>query len=335
VSAARILVTGGAGYIGSHVTLALLEAGLEPIVLDNLSTGSRNAVPKEVQLIVGDLKDEARLATLLSEMKFDAIMHFAASTVAPASVADPFTYYTNNTSNTTRLGTLAVRAGVRAIVFSSTAAVYQSNGAQAVTEEAPKIPQSPYGWSKLLSERILRDMATASDMTLGVFRYFNVAGADPAGRAGQATPNATHLIKVACEHVVGLRDAITVYGTDFPTPDGTGVRDYIHVTDLADAHVAGLHHLLAGKPGFTLNCGYGRGASVLEVIEALRRVTGEPLKVKVADRRPGDPAAIFADPSKLREVLKWVPRYDDLDEIVRSALAWERQIQLKNTVSAG
>ena len=329
---ARILVTGGAGYIGSHVTLALLEAGFEPIVLDNLSTGARSAVPLRAKFVLGDLANEVLLASLFAEMKFDAVMHFAASTVAPASISDPFTYYANNTSNTTRLGTIAAKSGVKAFVFSSTAAVYQSNGIKAATEEAPTVPQSPYGWSKLMSEQILRDMAAASDMKLGVLRYFNVAGADPQGRVGQVTQNATHLIKVACEHAVGLRDAITVYGTDYPTPDGTGIRDYVHVSDLADAHVLGLYHLLAAKAGFTLNCGYGHGASVLEVVDAMRRASGRALCIRFAERRPGDLAISVADPSKLKTMLDWKPRFDDLDEVVRSALAWESRIQSRNLV---
>jgi UDP-glucose 4-epimerase len=321
----HILVTGGAGYIGSHVALALLETGRSVTILDNLSTGSAASVPEEARLVEGDLADEALTARLFDQSRFDAVMHFAASTVAPASVADPFTYYLNNTSNTTRLGALAARAGVRAFVFSSTAAVYRSSGMEPVDESAPTGPQSPYGWSKLMSEQILRDMAAVSDFGLGILRYFNVAGADPLGRTGQRTPNATHLIKVACEHAVGKREAITVYGTDFETPDGTGVRDYVHVSDLADAHVAALTHLLAGGEGFVLNCGYGRGSSVLDVARALERVSGRPVNLRYADRRAGDPAVILANADRLRRTLDWIPRFDDLDEIVRTALKWEQR----------
>ncbi len=319
----NILVTGGAGYIGAHVALALLEAGYSVTVIDNLSTGSMAAVPKGASFVRGDLADEALVAGLFDQLQFDAVMHFAASTVAPDSVSDPFTCYRNNTANTIRLGTLAARSGVRAFVFSSTAAVYRSTGMEPVDEDAPAQPQSPYGWSKLMSEQILRDMAAASGFRLGVLRYFNVAGADPLGRAGQHTPDATHLIKVACEHAVGRRDAITVFGTDFNTPDGAGVRDYVHVSDLADAHVAALKHLLQGGEDFVLNCGYGRGYSVLDVVRALERVAGRPARLRYADRRPGDPPVIVANAERLRRVLNWTPRFDSLDEIIRTALEWE------------
>lgn len=322
----RVLVTGGAGYIGSHVALALLDAGYRVTIIDNLSTGVTAAVPGGIRFVHGDLEDRTLVAALLDRSQFDAVMHFAASTVAPASVADPFTYYGNNTANTIRLGTLSARAGVRAFVFSSTAAVYRSNGMTPVDEDAPKEPQSPYGWSKLMSEQVLRDMAAAAGMRLGVLRYFNVAGADPLGRTGQRTPNATHLIKVACEHAVGRRESITVFGTDFDTPDGTGVRDYIHVSDLADAHVAALSHLLAGGDGFVFNCGYGRGSSVLDVVRALERVSGSRVTLRFCARRAGDPAVILANADRLRRTLCWTPRLDDLDVIVRTALEWERRI---------
>lgn len=322
----NILVTGGAGYIGSHVALALLEAGYSVTIIDNLSTGSAVSAPREAHFIEGDLADELRIASLFQRGRFDAVMHFAASTVAPASVGDPFTYYRNNIANTIRLGTLAARANVRAFVFSSTAAVYRSTGMDPVDEDAPKEPQSPYGWSKLMSEQILRDMAAASDVRLGILRYFNVAGADPLGRTGQRTPNATHLIKIACEHAVGKREAITVYGTDFDTPDGTGVRDFIHVSDLADAHVAALRRLLAGGNGFVFNCGYGRGSSVLDVVRALERVSHRQVNLRYAGRRSGDPAVILANADSLRRTLNWIPRFDNLDEIIRTALEWERRI---------
>jgi UDP-glucose 4-epimerase len=323
---AQVLVTGGAGYIGSQVALALGEAGATVTILDNLATGSRLAVPDGARFVEGDLADEALLARLFEDTRFDAVMHFAASTVAPESVGDPFTFYRNNTSNTVRLGTAAARGGIRAFVFSSTAAVYRSMGMEPVDEEAPKVPENPYGWSKLMSEQILRDMAAAAGFRLGVLRYFNVAGADPLGRNGSRARNATHLIKVACEYAVGKRDAITVYGTDYATPDGTGVRDYIHVSDLSDAHVAALGHLLSGNDGFTLNCGYGRGYSVLDVVRALERVTGRAVEPRIAPRRPGDPAVVVANPDALRRLLHWTPRYDDLDTIVSTALAWEEKL---------
>lgn len=321
-----ILVTGGAGYIGSHTALALLNAGYTVTIIDNLSTGSVASVPHEARFVEGDLADDALMTRLFDQSPFDAVMHFAASAVAPESVGDPFTYYRNNTVNTIRIAELAARSGVRAFVFSSTAAVYRSGGMDPVDEDAPKEPQSPYGWSKLMSEQILLDIAAVSDFRLGILRYFNVAGADPLGRTGQRTPDATHLIKVACEHSVGKREAIIVFGTDFGTPDGTGVRDYVHVSDLADAHVAALKHLLAGGDGFVLNCGYGRGSSVLDVARALERVSCRSVKLRYACRRPGDPGVILANADRLRRTLNWTPCFDDLDEIVRTALEWERRI---------
>ncbi|HEX5006495.1 MAG TPA: UDP-glucose 4-epimerase GalE [Hyphomonadaceae bacterium] len=321
-----ILVTGGAGYIGSHVALALLDAGYDVTIVDNLSTGSAAAAPADADFIEGDVSDDALMARLMAGGGVDAVMHFAASAVAPASVRDPFSYYSNNTGHTIALGTQAARAGVPVFVFSSTAAVYRSSGMTPVDEDAPTAPQSPYGWSKLMSEQILRDMAAAAGFRLGILRYFNVAGADPLGRAGQRSPNATHLIKVACEHALGRREAITVYGTDFDTPDGTGVRDYIHVTDLADAHVAALTHLFEGGDGFVLNCGYGRGSSVLDVAHAIERVSGRPVNLRYAARRAGDPAVVLANADRLRRLLNWTPHFDDLDRIVRTALDWERHI---------
>lgn len=323
---AEVLVTGGAGYIGSQVAMALQEAGAAVTILDNLSTGSRRAVPDGARFIVGDLGDDTVLIDLFADARFDAVLHFAASTVAPDSVGDPFTFYRNNTVNTVRLGTAAARAGVRAFVFSSTAAVYRSTGMEPVDESAPKVPESPYGWSKLMSEQILADMGAAAGFRLGVLRYFNVAGADPLGRCGPRTRNATHLVKVACEYAVGKRDAITVYGTDYATPDGTGVRDYIHVADLADAHVAALRHLLAGNDGFVLNCGYGRGHSVLDVVRSLERVSRRPAALRFAPRRPGDPAVVVANPGALRRLLDWTPRHDSLDAIVATSLAWEEKL---------
>ena len=323
---ARVLVTGGAGYIGSEVARALCDAGAAVTIVDNLSTGSRLALPEDARFVEGDLGDDDVLARLFADAPFDAVIHFAARTVAPDSVADPFTFYRNNTVNTVRLGTAAARAGVRAFVFSSTAAVYRSTGMAPVDESAPKEPQSPYGWSKLMSEQILHDMGAAAGFRLGVLRYFNVAGADPLGRSGPRTRNATHLVKVACEYAVGKRDAITVYGTDYATPDGTGVRDYIHVSDLADAHGAALRHLLAGNEGFVLNCGYGRGHSVLDVVGSLERVSGRRVELRFAPRRPGDPPVVVANPGALRRLLDWTPRHNSLDAIVASGLAWEETL---------
>jgi UDP-glucose 4-epimerase len=320
-----ILVTGGCGYIGSHMVHALADAGERVIVLDNLSTGFRSALPESVPLTVGDTGDSEAVGALLKQHGVDSIIHFAASIVVPDSVRDPLGYYRNNTANTRTLLEAAVRGGVANFIFSSTAAVYGNPDSVPVSEDAPTRPMSPYGTSKLMSEIMLHDTAAAHGLKYVVLRYFNVAGADPKGRTGQSTVGATHLIKVATETALGMRPKIDVFGTDYPTPDGTCIRDYIHVTDLAAAHSAALAHLRRGGANVTFNCGYGHGYSVLEVIDAVKRVSGRNFAVMVSDRRPGDPAAIVADSTKIRTMLGWLPQFDDLDTIVAHAIAWERQ----------
>jgi UDP-glucose 4-epimerase len=322
-----VLVTGGAGYIGSHMVLDLVAAGEPVVVLDNLSTGFSWAVAPGVPLIVGESGDQALLTRLIREHGIDAILHFAASIVVPESVADPLGYYRNNTVNSRALFECAVQNGVRHIIFSSTAAVYGNPAEIPVTENAPTQPISPYGSSKLMSEIMLRDAGRAHDLKYVILRYFNVAGADPQGRTGQSTKGATHLIKVAVETALGLRPKLDVFGTDYPTRDGTCIRDYIHVADLTRAHSDALAYLRAGGASTTLNCGYGHGFSVLEVIDAVKRVAGVDFKVETAPPRAGDPAQIVADSSAARAALGWQPRYDDLDTIVRHALAWERVLR--------
>lgn len=327
-----VLVTGGAGYIGSHVVLALRDLGRRPVVIDNLVTGHAFAVPDGVPLIQGSVGDDALVRRVVAEHNVGAVMHFAASTVVPESVSDPLKYYTNNTANTTALWKACSEAGVKHAVFSSTAATYGEVGLEPVSERHATQPVSPYGWSKLMSEQVLRDIAATGAMQGVILRYFNVAGADPQLRSGQSTPKATHLIKIAAEVVVGLRDKLTVYGDTFDTPDGSGVRDYIHVTDLADAHIAALRHLEAGGSTLTLNCGYGTGISVKDVIGAVERVTGKPLPCEIGPARPGDPASVVADSSALKAQFGWKPRYDDIDLIVEHAIAWERR-RLAQTAS--
>ncbi len=319
-----VLVTGGAGYIGSHMVLDLVAAGEPVVVLDNLSTGFSWAVAPGVPLVVGESGDQALVTRLIREHGVDAILHFAASIVVPDSVADPLGYYRNNTVNSRALFECAVKNGVRHVIFSSTAAVYGNPAEIPVTESAPTQPISPYGWSKLMSEIMLRDAGRAHDLKYVILRYFNVAGADPQGRTGQSTKGATHLIKVAVETALGLRPKLDVFGTDYPTPDGTCIRDYIHVADLTRAHSDALAYLRAGGAATTLNCGYGHGFSVLQVIDAVKRVAGVDFKVETAPPRAGDPAQIVADSSAARATLGWQPRYDDLDTIVTHALAWER-----------
>ncbi|SRR5579885_35087 len=318
-----VLVTGGAGYIGSHMVLALVDAGEAAVVLDDLSTGFREAVHPKAKLVVGDVSDEKLVASLIKEHKIDAVIHFAAKIVVPDSVADPLGYYLANTVKTRALLSAVIGAGVKHFVFSSTAAVYGNPEENPVSEDAKLSPMSPYGFSKLISEWMLRDVANAYDFRYVALRYFNVAGADPEGRAGQSTKGATHLIKVACETAVGKRNRMSVFGTDYPTPDGTCIRDYIHVSDLVAAHLAALKHLRAGGENLVLNCGYGRGYSVLEVIDAVKKVSGKDFPVELAPRRPGDPAAIVARADKIRAKLGWQPRLDDLSKIVTHALAWE------------
>jgi UDP-glucose 4-epimerase len=321
-----VLVTGGAGYIGSHMVLELLDAGESVVVLDNLSTGFPWAVAKGAPLVTGDSGDQALVTRLIRDHGVDAIIHFAASVVVPDSVRDPLAYYRNNTVNTRALIECAVKTGIRHFIFSSTAAVYGNPAEIPVQEDAPTQPISPYGWSKLMSEVMLRDAGRAHDLGYMILRYFNVAGADPQGRTGQSSKGATHLIKVAVETALGLRDKLDVFGRNYPTPDGSCIRDYIHVIDLVRAHSDALRVLRAGAASATLNCGYGRGFSVLEVIDAVKRVSGVDFKVEMAPPREGDPAQIVADSRKARSVLHWEPRLDDLSTIVAHALAWERAL---------
>jgi len=319
-----VLVTGGAGYIGSHAVLALREAGMRVVVVDDLSTGRRAAVPEGVPLVEGSIGDRALVRRVLDEHGVGAVMHFAGSIVVPESVDKPLEYYANNTVNSHALIETCKAAGVRRFIFSSTAAVYGMPDALPITEDMPTKPINPYGTSKLMTEWMLRDTAAAHDFRYVALRYFNVAGADAQGRSGQCSRVATHLLKIAAEVVVGRRPEISVYGDDYPTPDGTCIRDYIHVTDLADAHVKAVEYLERGGESTILNCGYGRGYSVREVLRAVERVTGEPLPIRQGPRRPGDPPALVAGAERIRAVLGWTPRNDDLDRIVQSAIAWER-----------
>jgi UDP-glucose 4-epimerase len=325
-----ILVTGGAGYIGSHMVLALCDAGHDVVVLDNLSTGMAWAVAPQARLIEGDIGDEALTLKTMAEHNVDAIIHFAGSIIVPESVSDPLGYYLNNTVKSRSLIHSAVRAGVAHFIFSSTAAVYGNPKTVPVREDDELLPVSPYGTSKLMTELMLRDVAVAHDLSYVALRYFNVAGADPKGRTGQSTPRATHLIKVACETALGRRDHLEVFGRDYETRDGTCLRDYIHVSDLVQAHVDALSYLRSGAESQVFNCGYGQGYSVLDVIGAVERAAGVRLTVRDAPRRPGDPAEIVANADRARAVLEWQPRHDDLDFIVASALAWEKHLQSRN-----
>ena len=322
-----VLVTGGAGYIGSHMVLALLDAGERVVVLDNLSTGFRSAVPPAATLVEGNVGDAALVARVIGEHGVRAIIHFAGSIVVPDSVADPLGYYLNNTSNSRTLIEAAVKGGVKRFIFSSTAAVYGNPQETPVKEDAALKPVSPYGTSKLMTEWMLADTAFAHDFNYVALRYFNVAGADPQGRTGQSTPRATHLIKVACETALGKRPSMDVFGTNYPTADGTCIRDYIHVTDLVAAHMVALRHLDGGGASDVFNCGYSSGYSVFEVIDAVKRASGGPFPVNLAPRRPGDAEAIVADSSKIRSKLGWTPRLDNLDLIVTHALTWERSLK--------
>jgi UDP-glucose 4-epimerase len=321
-----ILVTGGAGYIGSHMVHELVDAGERVVVLDNLTTGFDWAVAPGVPLVVGDTGDQAQVAALMAEHRVDAVIHFAASIVVPDSVADPLGYYRNNTANSRSLIETAVKHGVRHFIFSSTAAVYGNPQRIPVREDDPTVPTSPYGSSKLMTEVMLRDSGAAYGLRHVILRYFNVAGADPLGRAGQSTKGATHLIKVALEAALGRRRKVDVFGTDYPTPDGTCIRDYIHVADLVAAHSDALAYLRGGGSSTTLNCGYGRGFSVLNVIETVKRVSGVDFTVEFTGRRAGDPAQIVAACDRARSTLGWQPRFDDLTRIVADALAWERSL---------
>ncbi|OYY11842.1 MAG: UDP-glucose 4-epimerase GalE [Rhizobiales bacterium 35-68-8] len=321
-----VLVTGGAGYIGSHMVHALLDAGEQVVVLDDLSTGFRWAVAPQAAFVPGDVSDEALVKAIVAEHKVDAVIHFAARIVVPDSVADPLGYYLANTVKTRALLEALVAAGVPRMIFSSTAAVYGMVGSDPVGEDTPLAPVSPYGRSKLMSEWMLADTAFAFPLSYVALRYFNVAGADRKLRVGQSSPVATHLIKVALRAALGARDGMAVFGTDYATPDGTCIRDYIHVCDLVDAHILSLEHLLRGGGSLTLNCGYGRGYSVREVIDTVQRVSAKTFPVALQGRRAGDPASIVADAGRIKRVLGWVPAYDDLDVIVTDALAWEKKL---------
>ncbi|WP_380872498.1 UDP-glucose 4-epimerase GalE [Sphingomonas sp. DBB INV C78] len=323
--ARSVLVTGGAGYIGSHAVLALLDAGYSVSVIDDFSTGFRSAVPDTCAFYQGDIADCALVERIIGERGIEAIMHFAGSIIVPESVTNPLKYYDNNTVKSRSLIAQAVEHNVRHFVFSSTAAVYGEPDRTPIDEDTPKQPINPYGSSKLMTEWMLRDTAAAHDFDYAVLRYFNVSGADPKGRTGQSTAGATHLIKVASEVIAGKRDGIAVFGTDYATRDGTAIRDYIHVSDLADAHVLALDRLF-DAPGQSLlfNCGYGNGFSVTEVLDAVEQVAGTSVNRRLEGRRPGDPPALVADSGKIRAALGWTPRHDDLATIVAHALAWER-----------
>ena len=322
-----VLVTGGAGYIGSHAVLALLDAGWPVAVIDNLVTGFRFAVPEGAAFYEGDISDDTLLARIFAEQGTRAIMHFAGSVVVPESVADPLKYYRNNTANSRSLIEAAVKGGVAHVIFSSTAATYGIPEVSPVNEDSPKLPINPYGMSKLMTEIMLKDTAAAHPINYCALRYFNVAGADPQCRSGQSTAGATHLIKVAVEAATGKRSHVEVFGTDYDTADGTGVRDYIHVSDLAAAHVLALEELIARPANsLTMNCGYGRGFSVLEVLDAVDRVTNRKVERILSPRRAGDPDALISDNRRIKQTLPWQPRHDDLDTMIGHALAWERRL---------
>jgi UDP-glucose 4-epimerase len=320
-----VLVTGGAGYIGSHMVLELLDAGETVVVLDNLSTGFRWAVPQEATFVTGDVSDQALVSSLIDEHGIDSILHFAAKIVVPESVTDPLSYYFNNTVKSRALIETAVSQGIKNFVFSSTAAVYGNAEAPLLTEDMPLAPINPYGRSKLMSEWMLQDAHAAHGLRYAILRYFNVAGADPKGRSGQSTPQATHLIKVAAQAALGQRPYLDVFGTDYATPDGTCVRDYIQVNDLARAHLVALRHLRGGGDCTVMNCGYGHGASVLDVIKVVKDVSGVDFEVRLSPRRPGDPAQLVARVDRIQG-LGWEPQHDDLADIVDQALRWERTL---------
>lgn len=335
-----VLVTGGAGYIGSHMVQALVEAGESVVVIDNLSTGFSQFLPQGVPLFIGDAGDENLVEGVIAAHGVESVIHFAGSVVVPESMRDPLAYYRNNTMTTRSLLNATVKSGVRRFIFSSTAAVYGNPDQVPVSESAPTRPLSPYGSSKLMAEIMLHDTASAHGMNYVALRYFNVAGADPQARMGLATVGATHLLKIAVEAATGQRAKIDVFGTDYPTPDGSCIRDFIHVTDLAQAHRAALSYLRGGGASITLNCGYGRGYSVLETIEAVRKVSGRNFAVQYGPRRPGDIMTMIADTSRMRSTLDWTPQYDDLETIARHALAWEEKLfrerhgELQQAVSA-
>ena len=326
-----VLITGGAGYIGSHMVWELLDSGESVVVIDRLSTGFEWAVPAEAKLIIGDIADQHLVRDTIERNYVDAVIHFAGSVVVPDSVRDPLAYYENNTSKSRTLIEAVVKSNVKNFIFSSTAAVYGDGGLEPVTEETPLLPQSPYGVSKLMTEWMLRDTAAAHDFRYTALRYFNVAGADPKGRSGQSTRGATHLIKVACETALGKRPYMEIYGHDFPTPDGTCVRDYIHVSDLVAAHRLALDRLRTGASSIVANCGYGRGYSVHDVIESVERVHGRPIDARLTDRRAGDAASVVANSARARKDLGWEPGFDNLDVIVETALAWEKGLASRNS----
>jgi UDP-glucose 4-epimerase len=325
-----VLVTGGAGYIGSHMVLNLADAGEKVVVLDNLVTGFDWAIDARAIFETGNAGDIEQVRSLIDKHGISEIIHFAGSIVVPESVIDPLKYYGNNTATSRNLIEAAVKGGVKHFIFSSTAAVYGMTGLAPVVETTPLHPMSPYGRSKLMTEWMLADVAAAHAMTFGVLRYFNVAGADPAGRSGQSTPLATHLIKVACQTALGQREKMDIFGTDYETPDGTCVRDYIHVTDLIAAHALLLRHLRQGGDSTTLNCAYGQGFSVRQVVDMVRDVSGVDFRAEEGPRRAGDPASITATGEKVRALLGWTPEHDDLREIVQSAYDWERHLMVRN-----
>ena len=322
-----ILVTGGAGYIGSHMAHHLVEAGEDIVVLDNLSTGVERNLPANIAFTRGDIADQSLVSNLIQEHKIDSVIHFAGSVVVPESVEKPLDYYANNTSGSRNLIETCVRHGVSNFIFSSTAAVYGSPPVIPVSEDGPTIPLSPYGRSKLMTEWTLLDTAVAHPLRFGILRYFNVAGADPKGRTGQSTPRATHLIKRACQVATGQAPHLTIFGTDYDTPDGTGVRDYIHVSDLVDIHHRVLSYLRETGESLLLNCGYGRGFSVREVAATVERIAGQKLAIEEAPRRPGDLGSVVANTAKLSRTLGWDPKFGDLDVIVTTALNWERRLK--------
>jgi UDP-glucose 4-epimerase len=322
----HLLISGGAGYIGGHVVRQLTEAGYRVIVYDNLTTGSEKTLIHGEELVVADLCDEARLEKTLRDNKVKTVLHFAASIIAPESVSKPLDYYGNNTCNTMRLLKACVGTGVEKFIFSSTAAVYGMPQSGIAAEDSPTVPINPYGTSKLMSEWMLRDTALAHGLRYVALRYFNVAGADPFARMGQRVKEATHLIKVCCQAALGKRSSVSIFGTDYPTPDGTGIRDYIHIEDLASAHLAALSCLERGGESTTLNVGYGRGSSVREVIDVVQRVSGVRFPVEEAPRRPGDPAMLVARAERIRQTLKWSPRYAELETIVADAWRWEQRL---------
>lgn len=330
-----ILVTGGAGYIGSHMALELIGAGETVIVLDDLSTGLQQLVPPEAKFFLGDVGDRALLTHIFSTHDIDTVFHFAGAIIVPDSVTNPLEYYANNTVNSCTLLSAVVAHRIPHFIFSSTAAVYGKPEHSPITEDMPLHPISPYGTSKLMTERMLADTAAAHFLRFCALRYFNVAGADPEGRSGESPPRSSHLVKIACETAVGKRPFMRIFGTDYPTPDGTCIRDYVHVSDLARAHWLALKYLRSGGKNLVLNCGYGHGFSVREVIDMVKRVSGTDFEVRIGERRPGDPAELIASPEKMRTVLPWRPEFDNLEAIVHHALNWEHKLAgLRRAIAA-